>query len=195
MSSDATRPTKHDGPYREGERGLVCPRCTGALRELAVEGALVLDCAACGGVFVGNDVLAKLESPEGHALRVAFPERPRTPESGAVHYLKCPRCSQLMNRTDFVRGSGIVVDVCKSDGVWFDAGEVNAVIALVERGDVARARRDKVREASDEKQRLQAEWRREHAAAEAETLRGRQRVHLSEGERTMLDALGRWLRK
>ena len=38
--------------------------------------------------------------------------------------MRCPCCGDLMNRRQLIASSQIVVDMCISDGVWFDAGEI-----------------------------------------------------------------------
>jgi len=35
-----------------------------------------------------------------------------------------------MNRINFGRTSGVIVDVCKKHGTWFDGGELTQVIAF-----------------------------------------------------------------
>lgn len=40
-------------------------------------------------------------------------------------YRQCPECDSLMNRTELIGGTGIVVDMCIVDGVWFDSGELS----------------------------------------------------------------------
>jgi Zn-finger nucleic acid-binding protein len=52
-----------------------------------------------------------------------------------------------MNRQIFGRISGVIVDTCKPHGVWFDAGELSAIIDFVERGGLAEAR---TRQSQDE---------------------------------------------
>jgi Zn-finger nucleic acid-binding protein len=45
-----------------------------------------------------------------------------------------------MNRQNFGQRSGVIVDVCKLHGVWFDAEELTCVLAFVARGGLARQR-------------------------------------------------------
>jgi Zn-finger nucleic acid-binding protein len=45
-----------------------------------------------------------------------------------------------MNRQVFARISGVIVDVCKDHGVWFDTGELEAVIEFIEAGGLEAAR-------------------------------------------------------
>lgn len=132
----------------------------------------MLDCLACGGVFVAKAVIEQLDKPEGRDLRVTFPTRPRAVEPAIVRYLACPLCSNRMNRTSFARGANVVVDVCKEDGIWFDAGEVHAVIDFVESGGLERARRRAAEDRVMENEKLRAEWRQLHESSMRENYFG-----------------------
>lgn len=59
----------------------------------------------------------------------------------AVVYRKCPACNQSMTRRNFARVSGVVVDVCQMHGTFFDAGELEDVLAFVRSGGLALAKR------------------------------------------------------
>ncbi len=88
------------------------------------------------------EMMNKVVAARDHstALRLAIPKREAKRET-EVHYLTCPACKKSMNRKAFGRISGVVVDVCKTDGVWFDAGELGVVLAFVERGGLEEARK------------------------------------------------------
>ncbi len=47
-----------------------------------------------------------------------------SPKESKVVYLKCPVCSNFMNRVSFGSKSGVVVDRCKEHGIWLNAGEL-----------------------------------------------------------------------
>ena len=51
-----------------------------------------------------------------------------------VRYVKCPVCHQHMNRTSFAKGSGIVVDLCRLHGTWFDSDELSRALLFVAKG-------------------------------------------------------------
>jgi Zn-finger nucleic acid-binding protein len=53
-----------------------------------------------------------------------------------------------MNRRNFARYSGIVVDECRTCGTFFDAGELEGVVTFVRSGGLALTER---REAEDKK--------------------------------------------
>ena len=180
------------GPYRDAQRGAACPRCQGSLHESEVQGAQVLDCTTCGGVFVAKSLIDALDRPEGRDLRIAFPRRARVPEPTEVRYLPCPGCGTRMNRTSFARGANVVVDVCKEDGIWFDAGEVHAVLDFVEGGGLERAKRRALQDRSAENQRLRKEWRKLHEESSREIGLGH-RNEMSAGERELADAFFSWL--
>ena len=39
-----------------------------------------------------------------------------------------------MNRVNFARSSGVILDICKADGVWFDREELRRVVEFVRAG-------------------------------------------------------------
>ncbi|MFO0619363.1 MAG: zf-TFIIB domain-containing protein [Polyangiaceae bacterium] len=148
-------------PYRALPEAASCPRCRGTIVERMLHDVMALECSLCLGLYLGADVVRRIVSPEGHDVRLAFPRRPRVPEPAPVQYIPCLVCQRPMNRTVFAKVSGVIVDVCKDHGVWFDAGEINAIIQFVEEGGMARAeRRIAEQKAADSKrfaaQRLEA---------------------------------------
>jgi Zn-finger nucleic acid-binding protein len=154
------RPSVH--PYRLAPNGVPCPRCSERLAEEEYHDVVALDCSGCHGLFLDKSTIDKLGSPEGASLRLAFPNRPRRDEDRVVRYLTCPVCHSMMNRTIFARVSGVIVDVCKEHGVWFDAGEINAILAFIESGGLERARAKQKAEHDAEHARLHAEYRKVH---------------------------------
>jgi hypothetical protein len=57
-----------------------------------------------------------------------------------VRYRRCPNCGKFMNRVNFARASGIVLDVCREHGTFFDPGEAGRLMDFIGRGGLARAR-------------------------------------------------------
>jgi Zn-finger nucleic acid-binding protein len=57
-----------------------------------------------------------------------------------VRYVPCPDCGKLMNRVNFGKRSGVVVDACAHHGTWFDADELRRVVEFVRDGGLDRAR-------------------------------------------------------
>jgi Zn-finger nucleic acid-binding protein len=145
-------------PYRDVEpvsrQHGNCPRCA---RELIAEDYAdtpLDECAQCGGIFVDGWILDRLSAAREAriSLSLSLPDR-RLHRENVVRYLRCPRCTQQMNRKIFGRSSGIVVDVCKEHGMWFDAGELAAVIEFIEGGGLERAKKRADEERAEEARR------------------------------------------
>lgn len=117
-----------------------CPRCKASLQAFRTGPGVLLDCDRCGGQFVENALLRELLERKQVVRQGLPPEAPTppTPER-EVRYLACPVCANLMQRKNFGRSSGVIVDVCPRHGIWFDAGELPRVLAFVESGGLERA--------------------------------------------------------
>jgi Zn-finger nucleic acid-binding protein len=68
-----------------------------------------------------------------------------------------------MNRINFARCSGVVVDVCRGHGTWFDREELSRIVEFIRGGglDAARAREKAALE--EERRHLESLSRREHS--------------------------------
>jgi Zn-finger nucleic acid-binding protein len=62
-----------------------------------------------------------------------------------------------MNRVNFARCSGVVVDVCKGHGTWFDRNELQRIIDFIRGGGLNLSRSREKRELEEERQRLRQE--------------------------------------
>jgi Zn-finger nucleic acid-binding protein len=146
-----------DDLSRTAVGNLQCPRCTSGLAARRYAELEVEECDRCGGLFLTPAMLSRVvesrDQPTG--LRLALPQSQPFLEQ-EVRYLGCPVCQKLMNRQAFGRVSGVVVDVCRSHGVWFDSGELTHVIQFVERGGLERARERETEERSEQVRTLRA---------------------------------------
>jgi Zn-finger nucleic acid-binding protein len=116
-------------------------------------GSVTLDeCTACGGVFVDPPSFERIcaeREQQAVVLRTTFPP-PAVRAPRTDRYWPCPLCGRLMNRQNFARLSGVIVDVCKGHGVWFNHGELQAIVEFIRSGGLERARereKEEVREA------------------------------------------------
>ena len=134
-----------------------CPRCQSRLVTREYAETTVDECDHCGGLFLApammNRAVAARDLSTG--LRLALPKRQAKRET-AVRYIHCPVCDKIMNRQAFGRISGVVVDVCATHGVWFDAGELSEVIKFVEKGGLERARQRELEELAERERQLRA---------------------------------------
>jgi Zn-finger nucleic acid-binding protein len=148
-----------------------CPRCATALHARPVGDIVIDECAACLGVFLDHVAIKRIvvdrAQSRAEALLGALPraEVRALPAAGQKMYLPCPVCHVVMNRRLFAAGTGVIIDVCRSHGSFFDTGELPLVIELVMNGGLDKAERkdiDRLREAA----------KHELAAAQAAAHRG-----------------------
>ena len=134
-------------PLQKEGRPLHCPTCrTLDLFTRGLGGAFLSGCGTCGGVWADADSFKKLCEDrstqaaymgQGSALSAPKSE---DPSEGGIHYRPCAICGELMNRFNFAGCSGVVLDMCKPHGVWFDADELRRIVVFIRGGglDVAR---------------------------------------------------------
>jgi Zn-finger nucleic acid-binding protein len=133
------------------------------LESVAVGGATLRECARCDGLWVDVESFERVISEREQQSAILgpaalMPEKERGDgEPNKVRYVPCPECGQLMNRVNFARCSGVVVDVCKGHGTWFDRDELRRIVEFIRGGglDVSRAREK--RELEEERRRLRQE--------------------------------------
>ncbi len=134
-----------------------CPGCDGTLERVDVGKTVLLECARCDGTWIDADRFEALRA-DGEAQAAVlhrYAGRPRA-TSTAVKYRKCIRCQKMMNRVNFARLSGAVVDVCRGHGTFLDAGELHQIVEFLRGGGMERARAHQLDELREEKQKLQA---------------------------------------
>lgn len=153
--------------------GGPCPACQEALTH-TVHGAVEMDqCLRCGGVWMARTVFQQLS--EDRELQVATvgylpPAGPST-HAEPIHYRPCPACARFMNRTNYGKISGVIVDVCKEDGVWFDANELRRVMDFIQAGGLEKSRDRQLRELEDAKRQLAQAARPEYIPASSDWTR------------------------
>jgi Zn-finger nucleic acid-binding protein len=83
-----------------------------------------------------------------------------------VRYRRCVACGTMMNRLNFSRVSGTVIDVCKGHGVFLDAGELHQVVAFLQAGGLDRARQRQIDDLKEEQERLRSLQRQQEIFAD-----------------------------
>lgn len=140
------------------DAGAACPACQRQLQRLDIGETPLLECAACDGVWVDADVFERLcarrESQTAVLQRLST--RSASNAGGPVRYRPCLRCGKMMNRVNFGKHSGAVIDVCRGHGAFLDAGELHQIVAFIQDGGLDRARTMKLEEMRDEERRLKA---------------------------------------
>jgi Zn-finger nucleic acid-binding protein len=136
-----------------------CPRCRISLTTIVVGETDLEECARCGGMWSVVQTFERLcADAEAQAAVLTFLDQ-RTPVETTlkISYVPCPECEQLMNRSNFARSSGVIIDICKAHGVWFDAEELPKIIAFIRSGGIDAARQRERLELEEERRRLRDE--------------------------------------
>ena len=152
-SVEAPAPTLARGP----DEVLDCPRCDRPLRAVMVGDALLDECTSCSGLWITQatlrDILSRTDQDKMFvALKSLRSERrfkaSGRPETDQRFYIRCPECDAQLQRRQFARISGVVVDVCLEHGVWFDRDELAAIVAFVREGGLQRAEQSALQDAA-----------------------------------------------
>ena len=118
---------------------LPCPGCGRLMPPRSVGGVDVNECPNCNGLWVPGESFDLLVSRAIEARRDAQAEgavsvprvRGSNPAAQGVKYRKCPQCEAFMQRRNFRRSSGVIVDVCHQHGTWLDADELEQIAGFV----------------------------------------------------------------
>lgn len=122
--------------------------------------AELLECTACDGTWIEAGVFERLCAQREHQAAVlqrkpaAFAAaEPRTAPA-RVRYRPCPQCGKMMNRLNFGRLSGAIIDVCAGHGAFLDRGELHQVMRFILEGGLERTRQAELAGLKEQEQRL-----------------------------------------
>lgn len=138
-----------------------CPVCGIDMVSKKLGGAAMRECEKCGGLWLDaltfekicadreqqSAVLGVASTMPGHHIDIS--------DSIQVRYRPCPQCGQLMNRMNFAHCSGVIVDVCRGHGTWFDRDELREIIEFVRGGGLELSRQKEKRTIEFERQQLE----------------------------------------
>lgn len=154
----------------------ICPRCANSLKtiDLKLNGTFFIErCEDCFGLFFDpGELEAVLEAAVSNVFLIDRTGLDainlyRQPDPYPVAYIKCPVCSQLMNRVNFGAKSGVIVDRCKDHGIWLDSGELRHLMEwmklggkLLDQERLEQARMAELKQEKEQREKL-AEYRTE----------------------------------
>src|SRR5438067_6205265 len=105
---------------------LKCPRCKIAMSSVKIGGEAMRECERCGGLWLDVATLDRIcanreeqSAMLGGASLTPAHHLELNADALRISYVPCPQCGQLMNRINFARCTGVIVDVCKGHGSWF----------------------------------------------------------------------------
>ena len=140
-----------------------CPRCRTPLSTVTIGVVELNECHKCSGLWMSVDAFEGLclDRDEQSAV-LGYKARVRkhdTFKTGKISYVPCPVCGELMNRSNFARASGVIIDTCRSHGVWFDADELPQIVEFIRNGGLRAARERESREIEEQRQKLRDDIR------------------------------------
>jgi Zn-finger nucleic acid-binding protein len=110
-------------------------------------------CARCHGLFFDiNELQALLDDAVAPAYEIdlqllsTLQKESPVPRRQAT-YVSCPVCGEMMNRVNFGKRSGVVVDQCRKHGVWLEGGELHRLLEWKKAGGQALDRQSRDRDA------------------------------------------------
>ena len=138
-----------------------CPACQNVLQHVSIGPTELLECGRCDGVWIDAEVFERLCADKAAQAAVLHrvAGRQSTTNAGPVKYRPCPRCGKMMNRVNFGKLSGAVVDVCKGHGTFLDPGELHQIVAFILEGGLEQTRARQIEELRDEQKRLESQQR------------------------------------
>lgn len=155
--TSAARPTEGEETKR------CCPACRVRLEKIVLGKTSLLECRRCDGLWVDvasfEQICADREEQSAvlGAAHFASARTSRKELAGGVRYVPCPECGELMNRINFARCSGVVVDICKGHGTWFEKDELTLIVEFIRGGGLDEARAREKRQLEETRRRLQVE--------------------------------------
>ena len=139
-----------------------CPDCKSAMHHVSVGETDFMECNDCASTWIEADVFTRMcvdrEQRGAVAATVGSAAKAPALRATGVRYLPCPVCKKTMSRQNFGRRSGVIIDVCKGHGVWFERGELQAVMAFIDRGGLEVARVQEEERKSEEHRKLVREF-------------------------------------
>lgn len=123
-------------------RRAVCPRCGVPLKVHITGDRQAYDiCSRCGGLWLDRGefhrATRKTNVYRDHKEKGEYL---RGPLRDPVQYIPCVRCGKRMNRKNFARISGVIIDECRSHGVWLDVDELEKIRYFIADGGLERSR-------------------------------------------------------
>jgi Zn-finger nucleic acid-binding protein len=138
-----------------------CPRCKNQMVMVTLGAITVLECERCLGLWLDvpsfEKICADREQQSAVLGAASHAATGDAHETSKVNYVPCPECAQLMNRVNFARCSGVIVDICKQHGTWFDRDELSRIVEFIHGGGLNTSRAKERIEIAEARERLRQE--------------------------------------
>jgi len=122
-----------------------CPRCRTEMRGVSIGTTAARECCKCEGLWLDVSAFERICADREQQSAVLgpaspVPTHPARDAVSRVRYVPCPECKQLMNRINFAKCSGVIVDICRGHGTWFDRDELSRIVEFIRSGGLEAAR-------------------------------------------------------
>jgi len=110
---------------------MLCPACKADMFALEFERIEIDYCPDCGGVWLDSGELQLIGERAGalHGKMLAALEKRAGTRTSGSGRRRCPICRKALLSTATPDEDRIELDICKrGHGIWFDKGELSAVI-------------------------------------------------------------------
>lgn len=137
---------------------LTCPRCRIPLSDFTLGDVQLHDCEKCCGIWVDTPTFQQICADREDQATILGSPTPVAREaiSSRRAYIPCPKCGDIMTPTQFSRHSGVIIDICRAHGVWFDRDELRRIIEFIRGGGLDRARQIEKDELDRERREIEA---------------------------------------
>jgi len=141
-----------------GPQTARCPACLGKMSEVQVGDTALMECDRCRAMWIDAKTFEHICADRAAQAAVLhqWSKPPEAKAAADVRSRKCVACGKMMNRINFGKLSGTVVDVCKGHGTFLDAGELHLIVTFIQQGGLDRARDRQIQELKEEQERLNA---------------------------------------
>jgi Zn-finger nucleic acid-binding protein len=182
--------------WKSGDGELPCPVCEVPMLRGTVGPATLHECGRCFGLWLDTVTFERLcrDAEQQAAVLAASTTlgQPCVTNLEPVRYRRCPVCRDVMNRVNFARCSGVVVDACRTHGSWFDRDELHRIVEFIRAGGLGVAREKQMAAWAEESRRLESA-RREEVRDEWRGRRSPDLLSMVVGSSRGL--LGRWIER
>jgi len=118
-----------------------CPTCRNAMITLELADVEIDHCTNCGGIWLDSGELERLLDDPAQAGRLLDSFQQTAPTTETLR--KCPICNKRMAKIIVGRSDPpLRIDKCpRRDGLWFDKGELEDILARAELDESNRIQR------------------------------------------------------